>query len=431
VTGSGNTPLTPPADYNALIDAVHDLAVDYGVVDSSIGAGGNSLSDNSKSWGVNIHTNRIVKIIGGTGKGQRAFISGNSANSLTIRTNWAKAISPGDKYVILNADFAQVLRDVLGSGANISATNPLQVFDPKVWGSVSGLVLAGYVTAVPGANQFTISTLAGLGDTRFTAAIPYSAYVLWDAGGAAAAPQGEQQRITAYVSATGTFTAGAFTAAVAVGDYVAIVHPAIIEMMKLIVLADGVGNFPDSVVDGSIISKMLSSVAGGDTSSYDETTDSLEAISDKVSGIQPPMDFYGLPQRLVTVDDVVGDIALPDIVVADLPDESTVVRAIGIILFRKVTNNNAGANALDGAQELQIRDNAPGAWTDLLNFVDDMFTFTVAEESNGHVVFGVIDVSGVVVGNGTYNVQWAQALADAASLLFEEVQVGLRIWYRM
>jgi hypothetical protein len=49
--------------------------------------------------------------------------------------------------------------------------------------------------------------------------------------------------------------------------------------------ADGAGEYPASVVNGSILSKLMSKTSGGVTSSYDEQTDSLEAISDKVTAI--------------------------------------------------------------------------------------------------------------------------------------------------
>jgi len=90
-----------------------------------------------------------------------------------------------------------------------------------------GLCYYGLVTAVPGANQFTCDNLIGLGDDKFLdlAGSPYRAYVLRDAGGAAAAPQGEHRAITDYVSATGTFTTAAFSAAVAVGDEILLIHP--------------------------------------------------------------------------------------------------------------------------------------------------------------------------------------------------------------
>lgn len=96
----------------------------------------------------------------------------------------------------------------------------------KLLNMMQGLVYHGTVTAVPGANQFTLPGFIGMGAGKFADATnPYYAFVLRDAGGAAAAPQGEQQDITAFDSATGVFTTGAFTAAVAVDDEILIVNP--------------------------------------------------------------------------------------------------------------------------------------------------------------------------------------------------------------
>lgn len=100
--------------------------------------------------------------------------------------------------------------------------------------SRTGVVFYGVVTAIPGGNQFTIPALAGLGSGRFQGATsPYSAFVVRDAGGAAAAPQGEIQAITAYNTSTGVFTTAAFTAAVAVGDEILIIHPSLAYMLGL------------------------------------------------------------------------------------------------------------------------------------------------------------------------------------------------------
>lgn len=54
------------------------------------------------------------------------------------------------------------------------------------------------------------------------------------------------------------------------------------KLNKLVVAAEGAGAFPASVVDNSILSLILSKVANGDTSSYSNLTDSLEAASDKL-----------------------------------------------------------------------------------------------------------------------------------------------------
>lgn len=92
---------------------------------------------------------------------------------------------------------------------------------------VSGLYFSGTVDSIPGANQFTITSLAGLGASKFLGANPYYAFILRDAGGAAAAPQSELQAITAYDTALGTFTTAAFTAAVDVSDEVLVIHPSL------------------------------------------------------------------------------------------------------------------------------------------------------------------------------------------------------------
>lgn len=56
------------------------------------------------------------------------------------------------------------------------------------------------------------------------------------------------------------------------------------QLDHILAVTDGAGNFPNTAVDGSVVSKIISKVGGGDTSSYDETTDSLEMLSDKLGG---------------------------------------------------------------------------------------------------------------------------------------------------
>jgi hypothetical protein len=88
-------------------------------------------------------------------------------------------------------------------------------------GDIQGGFYYGVVTAVPGANQFTIAGLAGYGETCFTG---WDAYVFWDAGGAGAAPQHETQTVTVYTN-LGVFTTAAFTAPVGIGDIMILIHP--------------------------------------------------------------------------------------------------------------------------------------------------------------------------------------------------------------
>jgi len=141
------------------------------------------------------------------------------------------------------------------------------------------------------------------------------------------------------------------------------------------------------------------------------------------------MDFWSSPQEEVALTNVAGDKALPDVVVADLPSGATIVRAIAMFKFRMVEETSSGVNKLNGAQEIQVRDDSPSAWIDAINFVDDLFTLAANAREGGDVVLGAIDVSGTVDGNDTYNLQWDEAVADADGIKFNDVQVGLRIWY--
>ena len=106
--------------------------VDSGTVTAPAPVGTNVLNDNTKNWSADVHKNKQVRIVGGPGIGQFVHIEGNSDKSLIIRGTWAAALAPGSQYVILGLNLAQVLRDVFGGGADISASNPLQVYDPAV-----------------------------------------------------------------------------------------------------------------------------------------------------------------------------------------------------------------------------------------------------------------------------------------------------------
>jgi len=130
---------------------------------------------------------------------------------------------------------------------------------------IQGLAYYGVVTAVPGANQFTVPQLAGYGETCF---VGWTAFVFWDAGGAGAAPQGESKTITTYVDATGTFTTAAFTAAVAAGDSIIVIHPSIASVLSslLVPAADAITN----VVERDVIGNKT------DTANY--TVDGLSSI---------------------------------------------------------------------------------------------------------------------------------------------------------
>lgn len=128
----------------------------------------------------------------------------------------------------------------------------------------TGLVFRGTVTTYTDATHFSISGFPDFGnpdDFPEEFFKDYYAYVVWDSGGAGAAPQGERQPVSAYSSSDGGFTHTAFTTPVAVGDEILLIHPS---ALNASVLAD------------------LEEIKGAGFVSAD---DSLEAISTEISEI--------------------------------------------------------------------------------------------------------------------------------------------------
>lgn len=168
----------------------------------------------------------ICKILDGGAAGQARPISVQAGTTLTFGvafTNSAGAvqqIAAGTRFVILTSMAG-------GGGPGPSPEESLTYY--------------GIVDTVPGANQFTIGALAGLGAGKFAGATnPYAVFVLRDAGGASAAPQGEIRNITVYTTATGVFTTGAFTAAIAVGDEILIINPSLAAILIApVIIASG------------------------------------------------------------------------------------------------------------------------------------------------------------------------------------------------
>jgi len=97
-----------------------------------------------------------------------------------------------------------------------------------------GLSFEAVVTTYTDTTHFKASGLIGKGNDFF---VGYYAFVVWDAGGAGAAPQGEMSLISDYTSADGTFTHAAFSAILAVTDKLLILNPRLLDSFNTL---DGV-----------------------------------------------------------------------------------------------------------------------------------------------------------------------------------------------
>jgi hypothetical protein len=143
------------------------------------------------------------------------------------------------------------------------------------------------------------------------------------------------------------------------------------------------------------------------------------------------IDYWSIPQLSVAIPAGAASQALPNVVVASLPLYSTVVMAKTMIKFRSLSNAGA-ANKLNGAQHIQIQKGGAGGYADAISLIDDQLTVAAAAvDAPGDVIMGDHDVVAKVSASDTYNFQWTDANADVANLTLNDVQVGIRIWYRV
>lgn len=114
-----------------------------------------------------------------------------------------------------------------------------------------GLVYFGDVTTFTDLNNFASTNLSGRENDYF---VGWYVMCVRDDGGASAAPQGEYRLITDYVSATGAFVHNAFTAILAVGDQVLIIHP---RVFRAILTTTGTFSHPNGVVEQTVFTITL------------------------------------------------------------------------------------------------------------------------------------------------------------------------------
>lgn len=162
----------------------------YFVADSGTATAGanTTLTDSSKTWPVNAHTGRLVRITGGTGSGQVKHVISNTATALTISGaaggsgNWATNPDSTSTYLIYEGPPAQ-------TGKATATTTTTTLTDGNASWQVGRW--NGYTVAITaGTNSGTTRTVTSNTATTLTvtsawAAAPdnTSVYELYQSGG--------------------------------------------------------------------------------------------------------------------------------------------------------------------------------------------------------------------------------------------------------
>ncbi len=158
----------------------------------------------------------------------------------------------------------------------------------------------------------------------------------------------------------------------------------------------------------------------------------LSELETKVGSLATPVDFWSTAVNVIDLPVAPIDVALPDVVVSDLPGGAVVARVVAIVKMRVIENTNAGGpNAINGAQAIRVK-RSTGIWgvhdIAAIHLPDNLWTVAASTREMGDVLIGNIDLKAVVNAQGTYNLRFENARVDLDYLRLNDVMVGLRFY---
>lgn len=124
------------------------------------------------------------------------------------------------------------------------------------------------------------------------------------------------------------------------------------------------------------------------------------------------------------------DISLGSIIISGLPTGAVVVKAYMFVKFSTKENTASVDNSISGAQNIQAQKHTSGTWVTGISFAGGEYATPAATREGGDVFMATADISSQIPANGDQvDFQWAQALAVGDNLNFNDIQVGLRVFY--
>jgi len=142
------------------------------------------------------------------------------------------------------------------------------------------------------------------------------------------------------------------------------------------------------------------------------------------------LDLWSSYSTQVQLTTITGDKILPSITIAGLPPGVAIIRAIMIFKYRTIENTNAAVNGVSGAQNLQAEKAVGGSWVTGIALGGGECSVPASTRETGDVMMGTDDVSAQLPANGAVmNFKWASGRATQNNLNFNDVQIGLRVWF--
>jgi hypothetical protein len=173
------------------------------------------------------------------------------------------------------------------------------------------------------------------------------------------------------------------------------------------------------------------------TDRLDNATYGLSALETLVDNLETRsvsyvsmMEFPSEMDDIITLTTATANVALPDIIVADIPANTTVIRAVADLIPHSITDTSGALNAINGAGMVQIQKSVGGSYTNLITIPDNILRTAASTEVGGVPIRGTNDASAEVTGNGTYNLKFnGNIFVDGNNLELSDVQVVLKVYF--
>lgn len=145
------------------------------------------------------------------------------------------------------------------------------------------------------------------------------------------------------------------------------------------------------------------------------------------------MEFWGDVNPIITLTTATSNVNLPDVVVASIPANSTILRVVGVIRMRALNNTNASVSAINGAAVINIK-KSTGAWgvddVALIDIPDNIWSVAASTKEGGMTIEGDNDSSSKVNANATYNLRFnGNVFVDGNNMELIDVNVGLKVYF--
>ena len=145
------------------------------------------------------------------------------------------------------------------------------------------------------------------------------------------------------------------------------------------------------------------------------------------------IEFWSDVDDIVTLTTATIDVDLPNVIIADVPTNTTIVRVVGMIKMRAMNNTNVATNAINGAALVKVK-KSTGAWAtddvDLINIPDNIWSISASTKEGGMLIEGDNDTASEVDENATYNLRFnGNIFVDGNNLELIDLAVGLKVYF--